>query len=272
LKSPIPGKLPVIAIWYPEQMGKSAPFWMREATSAGLKALADSPQRRQLTEGLINGESVVWIFIPSGNSPKDESARKVLRRELDRSSDALAKTPLFASTGSKGKKLTYSFPILTLSRSDPREGFFLDMLLHSESVFIEHKDEPIVFPVFGRGRMFGGMFGEQINEKSIQGVVSYLASSCSCEIKAQHPGMDLLLSAFWDRVVMGELFVDDSAIPELTGVMPEPSKPASAAVEKAEKPGNHSAVWMIYGISLGGAIVVVAFAGFILSRRRKGNL
>jgi hypothetical protein len=270
LKGPIPGKLPVLAIWYPEQIGKAAPFWMQGITSAGLKALANSPKRRQLTERLIDGESIVWIFIPSGNSAKDENAQKVLRRELDRSLDTLAKTPFFVETGSKGKKLSYSFPVLTLSRSEPQEHFFLDMLLHSESNPSEHKDEPMVFAVFGRGRMLAGIFGEQINEKNVQGIVSYLAASCSCEIKAQHPGMDLLLSAFWDRVVMGELFVnDDNSTPELTGVMPEPSKPARAMEEKIENPRKHSGVWKMYGITLGSAIIVVVFAGFILHRRRK---
>jgi hypothetical protein len=270
LKSPIPGKLPVLAIWYPNQLGQSAPFWMQAVTSAGLKALPDSPKRRQLTESLINGESIVWIFIPSGNSSKDDNARKLLRGELDRELDALAKNPTFISSGSKGKKLSYSCPILTVSRSDPQERFFLDMMLHSEAKLSEHKDEPMVFAVFGRGRMWSAMFGAQINDKNIQGIVSYLAASCSCEVKAQHPGMDLLLSALWDRVIMGELFVnDDNSTPELTGVMPEPSKPVRAMGENTSKTGKHSSVWKIYGNTLVAVIIVVIFAGFILHRRRK---
>jgi hypothetical protein len=270
LKNPIPGKLPVLAIWYPEQMGKAAPFWMQALTSDGLKALADSPKRRQLTESLINGESIVWLFIPSGNSSKDDSARKLLRGELDRELDALSQNPTFISSGSKGKKLAYSCPILTVSRSDPQERFLLDLLLHSETELSERKDEPAVFAVFGRGRMWSGMVGERINEKNIQGIVSYLASSCSCEIKAQHPGMDLLLAAVWDRVILGELFVnEDNSTPDLTGVMPEPSKPVSVTEEKIEKPGKHTGVWKIYGITLGAAIVVVVFAGLILNRRRR---
>jgi hypothetical protein len=272
LKGPIPEKLPVLAIWYPEQMGKTTPFWMHELTPADVKALANSPKRRQLTESLINGESIVWIFVPSGNPQKDDSAIALIRRELDRSSDALAKAPTFIMTGSKGKKLTYSFPILELSRSEPQERFFLNMLLRSEANLSEQKSEPVVFAVFGRGRIWPGIFGEHINEKNIQGIVSYLAASCSCEVKAQHPGMDLLLSAVWDRVVMGELFVDDNAPPpELTGVMPEPSKSVGSMVENTTKPIKHSSIWKIYGVTLGSTLVVVVFAGFILKRRWKGD-
>jgi hypothetical protein len=271
LKVPIPKKLPVLAIWYPEQMGKAAPFWMREVTSDGSNALFDSPKRRQLTEGLINGQSIVWVFIPSGNSGKDENAQKVLRRELDRAADTLTQSPLFTDTGSKGQKLAYSFPILALSRSDARENFFLEMLTHSVPDSSVYKNEPMVFPVFGRGRMLSSLSGEQINEVNIKKIVYYLANSCSCEIKAQHPGMDLLLSAFWDRVVMGELFVNDNATPELTGVMPGPSRPVSAPQEQSEKPIPHSGIWRMLGITLSSAIVVVIFIGWALSRRRKEN-
>jgi hypothetical protein len=272
LERPLPVKLPVLAIWYPEQMEKAAPFWMESVTSDELKALADSPLRKKLTEGLIEGQSAIWIFIPSGNSPKDESARKLLRWELDRASDNLAKTTTLISTGSKGKKLTCHFPILNLSRTDARERFFLNMLLHSESGLGKHADGPIVFPVFGRGRMFGVMFGEQINEKSIQAVVSYLAAPCSRENKAQQPGMDLLLSAFWDKVAMGELFVnDDNSTPELTSVKPETSKPVAAKEEQSDKPGRHSVVGRIYGIILGSAMIFIVIAGWILIRRRKKN-
>jgi hypothetical protein len=270
LKRPIPVKLPVLAIWYPEQMGKAAPFWMESVTSDGLKALVDSPMLKKLTESLIEGKSAIWIFVPSGNSSKDESTLKLLRWELNRASDNLAKTPTFFSTGSKRKKLAYNFPILTLSRSDTRERFFLNMLLHSESGLGKHADEPIVFPVFGRGRMFGVMIGEQIGEKNIQAIVSYLTAPCSRESKAQHPGMDLLLSAFWDKVATGELFVNDAnSAPELTSVATETSKPVAAMEGKPDQPGRHFIVGRIYGIILGSVMVIVAFAVWILIRRRK---
>jgi hypothetical protein len=275
LKGPIPEKLPVLAVWYPGEMGKATPLWKIELSPAGVKELADSPKRRQLTASLINGESIVWVFVPSGNSQKDEQARALIRMELDTALDTLAKTPFFVLSGSTKKKLTYGFPILTVSRSDPQERFFLDMLMHCESDLFEYKNEAMVFPVFGRGRLLGGLFGEHISKKNIQGVVSYLAAACSCEVKAQHPGMDLLLSAFWDKVVMGELFsdlADANPVPELTGVMPASSNPIKNPEAVSEKPPKKRAgVFAVYGITLGSAIVVVFFAGLILNRRRKEN-
>ncbi len=270
LKGPIPENLPSLAIWYPEQMGKAAPLWTLQLTPASLKALADSPKRRELTESLIRGESIVWIFVPSGNAGKDEQARAFLRRELAQALDSLSQTPFFVPSGASKKKLVHGFPILTLSRTDPAEKFFLEMLLGSESDLYEHKSEPMVFPVFGRGRLLGCLFGEYINEKNVQGVISYLTGACSCEVKAQNPGKDLLLSAFWDRVVMGELFVtDEDPLPELTSVMPASPRPVSKMAVPPEKPPSRTGIFKIYGITLGSAVFVVLFAGLILSRRRK---
>jgi hypothetical protein len=297
LKGPIPEKLPVLAIWYPEQMGKSAPLWMLEPTPAVVKALINSPKRRQLTEGLITGDSIVWVFVPSGNSKKDEKARTLIRQESDLALSSLAKMPFFIMAGSKQVKLTYGFPILTVSRTDPEERFFLDMLLNSESDLHEYKDEPMVFPVFGRGRMLGCLFGEYITEKNIQDVVSFLAASCSCDVKALNPGTDLLLAALWDRVVMAGLLVeDDTPLPELTGVMPETPvaaaktiavsnktdaalasivpvdpDPVEATVAVAEKPRKETRIYRIYGITLGSVALVVVFASLIMIHRRKEN-
>jgi hypothetical protein len=298
LKGPIPPKLPALAIWYPEQMGKAAPLWMLEPTDAVLRALINSPKRKQLTEGLITGDSIAWVFVPSGNSIKDEKARTLIRKQSDLALSSLVKMPFFIMSGSKQVKLTYGFPILTISRTDPEERFFLDMLLNSESDLHEYKDEPMVFPVFGRGRMLGCLFGEYITEKNIQDVVSFLAASCSCDVKAMNPGTDLLLAALWDRVVMAGLLVeDDTPLPELTGVMPEtpvaaaktiavsgtteteaaaaaPITPVSVkkmVASSTEKPPEESRIFKIYGITLGSVAVVVVFASLIIVRRRKDN-
>ena len=289
LTGPIPEKLPVLAIWYPEQMGKAKPLWMLELTPAVVKALAHSPKRMQLAESLINGESVVWVFVPSGNSGKDRRALALIQRELDLALETLAKTPYFILYGAGEKTLSYGFPILTVSRKDPEERFFLDQLMGCESDLHEYEDEPMVFPVFGRGRVLGCLFGEYITKKNIQGAVTFLAASCSCEVKSLNPGTDLLIAALWDRVVLGDLFVeDDEPLPDLTGVMPEKPDSAEGTIEETaertaeeipsspeEIPSNPenspkgSNLFKVYGITLGSVALVVVCAGLFLSHRRK---
>ena len=172
LQGPVPDTLPVLTIWYPDQMGKKPPIWSEKLNPSLVKGLVQSPKRQQMAESLIKGVSVVWVFIPSGNAKKDEDAKALIRRELDRAIQTYSKTPFTILSGAKQKKLSYGFPILTLSPEDPAERYFVEMLLKSELDLYEHTDEPMVFPIFGRGRALGCLFGEYITEKNIQDLSS----------------------------------------------------------------------------------------------------
>jgi hypothetical protein len=302
LKGPIPKSLPVLAIWYPNQMGKSLPLWVVPPDPTFIRTLVDSPKRKQMAESLINGDSVVWVFIPSGNAGKDERAETLMRRELDVALRTYSDAPFTILSGAKQKKLTYGFPILTLSPKDPAERIFVDLLLKSEPDLYEHTDEPMVFPVFGRGRVLGCLFGDYINEKNMREVSAFLVGSCSCEVKEFNPGVDLLMAAPWDMVVMNS-FVEDIPMPELTGVMPveavEPAEtltpvetsveesiesttiaariavPVAAArtmkTEPAEDKEWDAGILKVYGITLSSVLIVVVFAGFLVSHHRKKN-
>jgi hypothetical protein len=288
LKAPVPDALPVLAIWYPNQRGEKAPVWVRQPDPSFLETLVDSPKRRQMAESLIKGDSVIWVFIPSGNARKDERAQALIRKELDSAVVAYSKMPFTILSGGKRKKLSYGFPVLTVSREDPAERAFVDMLMKSESDLYEYTDEPMVFPVFGRGRALGCLFGEYITEKNIRDASAFLAGSCSCEVKELNPGIDLLVAAPWDMVVMNS-FVDDTPLPELTGVMPVNAtveEPASAppideepvaATSFADDPtpatgktGN-TGILRVYGITLSAVLVVVVFAGIFINHHRKKN-
>ncbi len=125
-----------------------------------------------------------------------------------------------------GPELSYEFSILPLSRTDPKEQILLVMLLNSEPDLHEYADEPMAFPVFGRGRVLCALVGAGIRADNIQEIIAFLTGPCGCEIKAMNPGVDLLMAANWDAA-MTELYETDYPLPELTGVMPEPPvKPA----------------------------------------------
>ncbi len=267
LKSPIPEELPVFAIWYPDQMGKAAPLWTIILTPSVIQDLIISPKRKQMSESLINGESVVWVFVPSGNGNKDEQAMALIKQELECAMITYGKTPFYVLSGNQKKKLAYGFPVLTVSPDDAKERFFLDMLLRSESDLLEYTDEPMVFIVFGRGRSLGCLFGQHITSDKIQDAIAFLSGACSCEVKSLNPGMDLLLAAPWDQVVM-DSFVDDTPLPELTGVMPDPPAPVeqSPAVVPEDVPIEKSnSVLKSYGVALGLVLAIVVFAGIILT-------
>jgi hypothetical protein len=271
LKGPVPDTLPVIVVWYPGQMGKGAPIWVKQLTPSFVETLLQSPKRKEMAERLISGDSVVWVFIPSGNIKKDERAKTFIRQELDKAVQTYSKSPFTILSGGKRKKLTYGFPILTVSPDDPAERLFVDMLLKSESDLYEHTDEPMVFPVFGRGRSLGCLFGEYITEKNIREASAFLSGACSCEVKNLNPGVDLLVAAPWDMVVMNS-FVVDEPLPELTGVMPEPVETTEAedlSFEDDVMTDNSPGLYTVYGVSLFGVILMVVISGFIIGQRRR---
>ncbi len=267
LKGPIPEALPALAIWYPDQMGKAPPLWTNRLTSSVVQDLIISPKRKQMAESLINGQSVVWIFIPCGDKEKDEEAMALIEQELESAVINYSNTPFYVLSGNQKKELAYGFPILSISHDDAEERFFLDMLLHSESDLLEYTDEPMVFIVFGRGRSLGCLFGEYITAGRIRDAIAFLSGACSCEVKSLNPGMDLLVAAPWDQVVM-DSFVDDTPLPELTGVMPDSPAPVEArpAVALEDTPTEKSnGVLKYYGIASGSVLAIVVFTSIILN-------
>ena len=273
LQGPVPDNLPVLVIWYPGQMGKKSPFLREKLTPSLVKALVQSPKRKKLAEDLINGESIVWVYIPSGNKSKDNDAKAFIRQELDKALKTYSRNPFSILSGARRKELTYGFPMLTVSRDDPEERIFIETLMKSESDLYDYTDEPMVFPVFGRGRSLGCLFGEYITQKNIQEAAAFLSGACSCEVKNLNPGVDLLVAAPWDIVVMNS-FIEDEPLPELTGVMPEPAEsPGSAEpliVKEINFESNRS-LFAIYGVTLMAVVLLVAVSGFFISRKRKNK-
>ena len=76
--------------------------------------------------------------------------------------------------------------------------------------------EPIAFPVYGRGRALWPMPGSDITAANIESTMEFLCGSCSCQIKDQNPGYDLMLCVDWEQLIENRL-VGQTEMPELTG-------------------------------------------------------
>jgi hypothetical protein len=216
--------LPVLAIWYPWQKGRAAPFWTGQLTSSTVAAMVKSPKRQEIARRLVDGQSGVWILVESGNAEKDKVAMQLLDKELKAATEQLKESVPLGIDESAVPGLSYEFSILSVSRSDPKERFLLTMLLNSEPDLHEYTNEPIVFPVFGRGRALYALVGEGINTDNIQETIAFLTGPCGCEIKMLNPGVDLLMAENWDTAVMQfyeEFYEIETPQPELTSVFPE---------------------------------------------------
>ena len=130
--------------------------------------------------------------------------------------------------------LKLEFSQMRFSRDDPKEKAFMEMLLNMEDDLQELSDEPMFFPVFGRGRALEPLIGDGINDDNVWDYCAYITGACSCEVKKQNPGIDLLTAMDWDAVIEGSEVIVEKILPPLEGVasllsQPEVSQPLETA-------------------------------------------
>jgi hypothetical protein len=285
----VPEKLPALALWYPWLKGRTAPFWVGEFTPAMVSELIQSPKRKELAKRLTEGQSGVWVLVESGDAAKDKAALQLLNQELETATQELTEMLPSLADEIEMPGLSFEFSVLPVSRSDPNERFLLAMLLHSEPDLENYAGEPILFPVFGRGRALYALVGEGINTDNIRESVGFLTGPCGCEVKMLNPGVDLLMAVDWDAAVMQfyEEFYETQQTPmELTSVFPTEPEQASVIAQEAEienspEPagaeagGQETRAFPSLGVigtaalSLGGIVLIVALGTLAVSRRRK---
>jgi hypothetical protein len=70
---------------------------------------------------------------------------------------------------------------------------------------------PLLVPVFGRGRALGILpLSGPLNVLRIEDMAVFISGPCSCQVKEENPGFDLLLAAAWEENLSGRLSVADS--------------------------------------------------------------
>jgi hypothetical protein len=206
---------PLLAVLYPRN-AREVPDRVVQVTplsEESIEHLVDSPVRQQIADKVIKGESAVWIFVPSGDPQQDARAKEMLTKQAMVNQQQL-KLPPPEELESEEEfleevdiELRIGFSIVTLDRDDPKEQFLLQMLLASEPDLEELK-QPMAFPVLGRGRVLYALVGKGINPETIGMASRFIVGPCSCQVKEQNPGFDLLLGFDWDEKISGSTISD----------------------------------------------------------------
>ncbi len=222
-------KPPWMVVRYPRYPPAEADVWAGRPSLDVAKRMLDSPVRHTLAENLLRGDVMVWLFLPCGDRAKDAAALKLLRAELKRVEgllelppEALAPMEYYgeeetsedeAASDDEPPRVVLS--VVNVARRDPAEDMLVRMLLQSEPD-LRTFTEPMAFPVFGRGRLLYALVGKGINAETIDETCAFLTGPCMCEVKAQNPGLDLLMSVDWDARVV-EPLVGDEEFARLAG-------------------------------------------------------
>ena len=215
------GPLPRIVAVLPKKHSEGSVVVMDEPlTTDTLNQLVDSPVRRELARRLISGESAVWLLLESGNRKKDDATEKQLRTQLDKLAMEVKLPELepedMRLLELRPDDLRIEFSILRFSREDPNEELLIRILLNSDPALNPASQEPVIFPVFGRGRKLASFSEGALSEDNITEATKFMTGSCSCEIKESNPGMDLLIPIDWDKYI-DNLIGFDASMPPLTG-------------------------------------------------------
>lgn len=215
-------QLPAAVLAYPAGTRTAKIAWTGRLDDAALASLFDSPVRQQIADRLTAGDSAVWVLLESGDLLKDDAAHKTLTEQLAQQEQKL-KLPIEDIVADEQFQpdvkvaLKLKFSVIRLSRDDPAEAMLVHMLMSSEEDLSEFSAEPMAFPVFGRGRALYALLGAGINEQVIAKACQFLVGPCSCEVKDENPGVDLLMAYDWNEKVVGSV-VSDKPLPELTGL------------------------------------------------------
>lgn len=171
--------------------------WSGALNEANVRSLLDSPSRKTIARQLTDRVTAVWVFLESGNRSKDGAALKVLETELSRLERTLVVPDLLDSLTGEEIDAEIRFSIVRISREDRAEQALAQMLLNSERGLHDY-DEPMVFPIFGRGIILFALVGKGINHAMIADAAEFITGPCPCEVKALNPGVDMLLAKNWD--------------------------------------------------------------------------
>ena len=201
-----PQEFPWIVLRYPRVSGIDVVIWSGPLNAGNVDRMLGSPVRDDVARKLAGDATTVWVLLESGDSQKDRAALDLLKRELSRLEQTLVlpDPELWLDRprgGSDVQTPVINFDLVTVSRDDPREEFFVRMLMNIEGDLGQFENEPIVFPVYGRGIAMYAIVGRGINQWNIGEAAEFLTGPCSCQAKLLNPGVDMLMAMDWDGVV-----------------------------------------------------------------------
>jgi hypothetical protein len=167
-------KTPYYGLYYEDRL------FSKYDSPAAIRNLTASPLREMIAADLMSGKLCVMVYLKTENKDLDEKGLLALRKALDSSP--------FGSIIS----------IVELSRNNREEAHFVSLLLNVEDD-LKSMQKPMLYGVFGRFKALEPLVGNGITEENISLMIDYLTAECSCLIKDDLPGTDILFTSKWEN-------------------------------------------------------------------------
>ena len=174
---------PTAFLFYPEVAKHQAVILQESFTNETVSKLVSSAFVDKVMLGLLEGTTAVYVLVDSGDQAADDKAYQELNRTLKILEKEIGLPPgVIETTGDitggltredmrgrfdpddvlmSGIPLKIGFSVERLTR-EQAEPVLRAIMMNCEEDLGEYVDQPMVFPVFGRGRMLYPMMGESI--------------------------------------------------------------------------------------------------------------
>jgi hypothetical protein len=215
-------ELPGMVLYFPDDTTRGNPIWAGKLDKENITRLIDSPARREVREKLQEGKTALFLVLSSSRGESNQEKKDFLRVVLQQAEKEIYITaPGTDIHGNPIKNPDFShtdlaFTSVFVDRMDPEEEILARILLGTEQDLWNY-DVPIAFPVFGRGRILYALVGDGINKDMVYRACSAVTGWCSCIVKDDNPGTDMLISADWTSG-LGESWIEPEELPQLTGL------------------------------------------------------
>lgn len=197
---------PRMVLCTPEWTKGEPALWSGALDDASLETMIDSPKRREIVAHLLKGTAVIWLVVETDDQTKNAALGSLLETESERMVNDII---IPAGIGKDGVDVRSSLPIevsfatVKVKQDDPAEAILMRLLTNGEKLV-----EPTLYPVFGRARALASMPAKTVNKDLLDETGRFICGACSCQVKAQNPGFDLLVKANWESI-----FGDQAAPP-----------------------------------------------------------
>lgn len=246
-KSGEPKSLPSYLVWAPPSRDRrqdEGVIISGSLDTSMLQALTHSPARNTIAQQLETGKAGVLVLLEGKDAAETKRAREVVQQLA--SGIASGKLPLATALPGetpeegKAKSAKPQVGLHVIQRDDAAEQWLIRTLFAVEDGLPEI-DKPMVFPIFGRGRVLPPYIGAGITQELLVECLDFITGPCSCTVKEQNRGMDLLIAYNWDAAAdkLAEQFGAEEGNESVLGAedfFPELIIPAGSTEEEATSP------------------------------------
>lgn len=239
------GKVSAASLFLPQDQNR--PIWSGELNATSLAALLDSPGRAAVLKQILEGNSVTWVIVDAATPADDAEVERITKRLnfLKQAAALPIQDPNDPDSQlGPGPELKLDFRVMRLRLDDPAEKPLIAMLAGPEGKVDATK--PFAAAVFGRGRVLGAWQMNQLDDTGLEDACMFLIGRCSCRVKNENPGWDLLMNVDWTKTL------EQTASEHQSGVKPvvaetKPQVPETTQVAVEAPKSVEGTPWMLWG-------------------------